>query len=291
VAVHADPAGLNPGLYTGTVTLTSNAVNSPLRIPVSFEVVTQGPPRSAFQGVANNANFDAEDALARGVIAAVFGEQFTLNDPQAATTLPLSTQLNDVQVFINDRPSPLYYASYGQVNFQVPYDAPLGDVLVRVDRGGQRGNSVSARVVASAPRLLRFFNGNGQYGIVVNQDGSFPVPASLGIPNSRPARRGETLVFYALGLGQTSPPVQSGAAAPAEPLARVPSPGGPRMLFGALALPTGAPSEPFYVGLTPGFVGLYQINVPVPQGVVSGDVPVRLQLDTVASDFVLVSIE
>jgi uncharacterized protein (TIGR03437 family) len=289
VAVHADPTGLNPGLYSGTISIASNAVNSPLSVPVAFEIVAQGPPATRFQGVANNANFDGEDQLAQGVIAAAFGEQYTFNDPQSAAALPLGTQLNDVQVFINDRPAPVYYASYGQVNFQVPYDAALGDALIRIDRGSTRGNSVSARIVSSLPRLLRFFN--GLYGIVVNQDGSFPIPASLGIPNSRPARAGDTLVFYALGLGQTSPPVVSGAAAPSNPLAQIVTPGGPLVYFGALALPTGVPATPTYVGLTPGFVGLYQINVTVPPGVTPGEVPVRLQLSTVASDAVYITVQ
>ena len=289
IAVNADPAGLNLGPYTGTVTVNSNAVNSPLTIPVVLEIVPQGPPTIQFAGVANNANFIADEHLARGVIAAAFGEQLLLTDPASASSLPLPTRLGDVQVFLNDQPVPIYFASNGQVNFQVPFEAQLGDGLMRIDRGGQRGNNVSVRILPSLPRLLRFFN--GPYGIVVNQDGSFPVPASLGIPNSRPARAGETLVIYALGLGQTSPPVVSGASSPADPLARVPSPGGPRVFFGALALPSGVPAEPSYVGLTPGFVGLYQINVTVPPGVTPGDVPTRLQLDTVSSDFVLISVE
>ncbi|MBK5293218.1 MAG: hypothetical protein JJE04_16285 [Acidobacteriia bacterium] len=38
------------------------------------------------------------------------------------------------------------------------------------------------------------------------------VPKSLGIPNSRPARVGEAIVIYALGLGPTVPPVASGGS-------------------------------------------------------------------------------
>jgi uncharacterized protein (TIGR03437 family) len=63
------------------------------------------------------------------------------------------------------------------------------------------------------------------------------------------------------------------------------------VLFGALALNSGAIQEASYIGLIPGFFGVYQMNVVVPDDSVSGDVPVRVQFDTVASEYALVAVE
>jgi uncharacterized protein (TIGR03437 family) len=132
------------------------------------------------------------------------------------------------------------------------------------------------RVGRSVPRLLRL--NVDDYGIIVNQDGSFPMPPTPGV-NSRPARAGETLVMYALGLGQTEPAVQSGVAAPGTPLAR--ARGAFRVSFGAPG-PFGQSVEitPLYVGLTPNFVGLYQVNVTIPADSPRGaKVPIALISD------------
>ncbi|MBC7927601.1 MAG: hypothetical protein H7039_18295 [Bryobacteraceae bacterium] len=288
ISVGANPSGLSPGTYTGTVTIASNAVQGNVLVPVSFHVVASGPPQLSFNGVINNGVGEGE-FLGQGTIVAAFGEQLVAGEPVQASTLPLGNDLGGVRVFINDQPAPVYYASYNQVNFQVPYDAPTGIVTIRIDRGGVRGNGISARVVRSAPRLLRL--GVGDYGIVVNQDGSFPVPPTPGL-NSRRARPGDTLVIYAIGLGPTTPAVPSGVASPLEPLAR--SPGNYRVIFG-FAGPFGANSvetTPLFAGLTPNFVGLFQINVTIPANVPRGDtVSVALAGDDGVSNRVTVAIE
>jgi len=45
------------------------------------------------------------------------------------------------------------------------------------------------------------------------------------------------------------------------------------------------------IGLTPGLVGLYQINVVVPPESPKGDVPIRVQLDTTTSEYALIAVE
>ena len=86
-----------------------------------------------------------------------------------------------------------------------------------------------------------------------------------------PAQAGEVLVIYAVGLGTVSPPVPDGAPTPASPLATVEA--HPRLHydFEANASPSTAVAgaatgdiAPMFAGLTPGFVGLYQVNVQVP---------------------------
>jgi len=288
VAVAVDPAGMAVGRYTGTVTVSSNAANSTITVPVGFEVVAAGAPRLTYRGLVSNVTYAGGDPLARGDIVALFGEQLTLFDPLQASSLPLGDLLNGVRVYINDRPAPLYYASYGQVNLQIPYDAAIGEASVRLERNGETSNVISAQIAPRAPRILRL--GIGDYGTIVNQDGSFPIPVTPGIA-SHPAKAGDVLVIYALGLGETVPPVASGAGAPAaEPLARVPLP--PKVYFtgGSAGMP--AAVDPLFVGLTPNFVGLFQINVAVPAAPPTGDA-VSLYLDdgTYRSNIVKLAIQ
>jgi uncharacterized protein (TIGR03437 family) len=282
-----DTAGVAPGAYQGAVTITTNAANGPLSVPVELEVIAQAPPRALGQGVVNNATFGPEEPLAQGAIAAVFGEQFTFKDPAQAAAVPLKEDLDGIRVLVNDRPAPVYYGSYGQVNFQIPYDAAPGDAVVRVEREGQRGNPVSVTIVPAATRLLRL--GLGDYGIIVNQDGTFPIPATPGIA-SRPARAGEALVIYAIGLGPTTPPAASGAGAPLDPLARVEPPF--QVVF-ARGLGGGPAVDPLFAGLTPGFVGLYQVNVLIPAELSgAGDhVRVMLQRGDVLSNIVEIAMQ
>jgi uncharacterized protein (TIGR03437 family) len=214
--------------------------------------------------------------LGRGTIAAVFGEQFLFGNPVAATSLPLGTTLGGTRVLVNNIPAPVYFVSYGQINFQVPYDAAVGTATVVVEANGQRSNGVTVPIADRAPRLLRL--GIGEYGIIVNQDGTFPLPrnSSLGAAG-RPARAGDALIFYAIGLGPTSPTVGNGTAAPSSPLAVVDPM--PKLQFGSRSISGDDATVPFFVGLTPGFVGLYQINVIIPRDTEKGpNVPVFLNM-------------
>lgn len=267
----------------------SNAVQGELRVPVQLDVVACGPPLAYFNGLVNNATFEAGDLVGQGAIVAIFGEQFTTGEPTVASSLPLGNELGGVQVFVNNQPAPVYYASYNQINFQVPYDAATGDAVVRIERGGQRGNQISTRIVRGAPRLLRL--GIANYGIAVNTDQSLPIPATPNV-NARPARPGDTLVFYAIGLGPTDQNVASGAASPSSPLARLP--GTQRVIFG-FAGPFGhdaVETTPLFVGLTPGFVGLFQVNVTVPEDAPRGNaVPVALVTDDGPSNRVTIAIQ
>jgi uncharacterized protein (TIGR03437 family) len=292
VTVTADPTGLSPNVYTGTVTVASNADNSSVVIPVQLTVVTQGPPLANAGGVVNNGTFGGNESLAQGDIVAVFGSQFTYGDPQGATSLPLGTNLGGVQVLVNGIAAPIYYVSPNQINFEIPIDASIGKPTVgfgpdgagtvQVVRNGQPGNLVYVEINAQVPEFILYAGG---YGIMTTPQG-----ALTGIP-SNPVKVGDTIVIYAVGLGPTSPPVASGTASPTKPLADVP--GTTQVCFGVVTPFSKVPcAKPLFAGLTPNFVGLYQIDVTIPPGVASGNTTMSLILvDNVESGPALLAVQ
>lgn len=294
VDVTADPTGMQQGVYQGSVTVASNAANSNVVIPVEIEVFAQGAPVVFPDSVLNNATFDPGDFVALGGIIAVKGEQLHYGDPIGNTSLTLPNKLGETQVFVNNQPVPLYYVSYNQVNFLMPYETAPGEVTVRVERNGQPSASTTVRVAGRKPRILQLLDSGNEayYAIAQNasRNNSFPIPARFGIPNSEPARPGDVLVIYALGLGATNPPVASGAAAPSSPLAE--ATGNWRVIFGTGVFVSGIEVRPSYVGLAPGFVGLYQINVQLPPSIQKGDqVAFYLQEDGGGTQQVLIAVQ
>jgi len=280
VAISADPTGLSPGVYNGTITVASNAANSSVPVPVQLTVEPQGPPVAAAGGVVNNGTFASNESLAQGDITAVFGDQLTYGDPQSASTLPLGTSLGNTQVLVNGTPAPVYYVSPTQINFQIPFEAATGDGTIQVVRNGQPGNQVYVNISASAPRFILLGNG---YVIMTTPDG-----ALTGIP-SHPVTANDVAVIYVIGLGPTSPSVPSGTASP-NPPAIVPA---TQVCFGQhSAVIQPLCTNAAFAGLTPGLVGLYQINVTIPSGVPTGNhVPIYFTVGGQASDQELIAVQ
>lgn len=287
ITISAAPGSLAPGLYTGSVTLTSNAANnSQISIPVVYTAETSGTPAIYFNGVTNIGNFAAGNA-APGEIMAVFGDYLAPAGTAAQNpgNPPLANTLGTVQVLVNGTPAPLYFASPGQVNFQLPYEAPVGQVsTIQVVSGGTPGNLRPVNVVASAPSILIWPASviAGGYGIVVNLDYSLVLPSPVSGYTTHPAKVGDTLTIYCEALGQTTPPAVTGAAATASPLEQIQN---VTVTFGggfvgqAVTVPAG------FAGLTPTAVGLYQVNVAIPAGVpIANAVPVTINLNGVSSN-------
>jgi len=288
VTVTLDPASIAPGVYDDSVAIMTNAANGTVTVPVRFEVVAKGAPAIDFQGVVDNATFTPGGTVSPGDIVVVKGGQFSFGPLTVGKPAPLATEVGGAQVLVNGKPAPMYYSSYAQLAFQMPVDTPLGTARVQVQREGQNSNVALVTVEARAPQVLRI--GTTTYGAIQNAaDYSIPMPANA-IPGvlTHPAKVGDTLLIYAIGLGVTDPPVATGdpapGTAPLATLTKIPS-----VVFGSSIV--GVSAQPFFAGLAPTFAGLYQINVTIPQGVLPGTVDVVVSFGDYASDPVQIVIE
>ena len=146
---------------------------------------------------------------------------------------------------------------YQQVNIQVPMHDQQGasTLEVIVEQGTQQA-VLQAPVQTTSPG--QFFQTPDRRAVV--QHGS---DYSLVTPEN-PAIAGEALVGYLTGMPDTKPLVKTGEPAPFDPLAIVPQ---YNEVWGSDVFRievAGAKATPFYVGLAPGLLGVYQINFVMP---------------------------
>ena len=255
VTITADATSLQPGGYQGSVALQTNAANNAaLVIPVTLLVTSQSGPLISYGGIVDNTG---QAPIAPGDIAVAYGAAFSSPATATASALPLPTLLNGVQIFVNGVAAPLYYTSSGQIDFQLPYETALGTAVAQVSNNGVMGNKISVKVVAREPEIL-VTGAAGSPPIIVDYTTGGMLSQS-GVT----AHPGDTLVIYAIGLGQTTPAATDGTAASTSPLQSIASPITSTITMGGGFNDT-AVVTPAFVGLTPGLAGLYQINVTIP---------------------------
>jgi uncharacterized protein (TIGR03437 family) len=196
---------------------------------------------------------NAPGPLAPNAIASLYGTNLSY---ATHTLVPgdlqggdLPTSLVGVTVYVNGLPADLIYVSPVQINFLIPYVLTGSSVTVQIVRQGVAGPAVQ---IALAPAAPAFFQWDGNFAVAEHADGSLVTPQS-------PAQPGEIVVLYAAGLGRTSPDLISGEVA--EDPAQLFYLSELQLLLNGVPIPA---SSIFYAGVTPGFAGLYQINVQLP---------------------------
>jgi uncharacterized protein (TIGR03437 family) len=235
-------------------------------------------PTVSMSGVVNGASF-VSGALVPGEIATVFGTNLTFsNGINLAASLPLATNLLNVQVMVNGTAAPIFAVDnvngQQQINFQVPYEiAGLSSATVQVIDNGAAGNTVTVPVVTAQPGVFTYTVGNTTFGAILH--------ANYALANtSSPATANETVLIYCTGLGVVTPSATDGAAAV----------GASQTMAAPTVTMGGVQSQISYSGLAPGFVGLYQINAVVPMGVPSGNQPVIITINGTQSSIALLPI-
>jgi len=257
LTVAASAAGLAQGNYSGNVFIIASASNTPLAIPVSLTVtaLSGGGPAISSGGIVSSASY--QPTFSRGMIATIFGSGLA-DGTAAADKIPLPTTLAGASVTVNGVAAPLFYVSPGQINFQIPFEAPLtGNGSIVVTRDGVPSSTATVALAFMAPSIFTYQRAPGVTDPVI-------VHASSGqlVTPCNPAVSGEFLTVYGTGMGDVTPIPTTGAGSPASPPASSSGPGW--AVIGGLA------AHLSFTGLTPGSVGLAQFNLQVPDNLPPG---------------------
>lgn len=268
LTIAVNPAGLQPGTYTGTVNITpSNLAVAALSIPITL-IVRQAPPN--LTAVVNAASF-APGPVAPGEIVTLFGSAIgpsTLVGLHLTDAGNVDTAVSDTQVFFDGYLAPILYTSAGQVSVVVPYEvAGNASTNVQLQYLGARSNVLSFRVTDSAPGIF-MVDMSGQ-GAILNQDFSINSAQNGAAP-------GSIVSIYATGEGQTDPVGLDGIIT-GSLLRR------PRLNVSVQI--GGQNADVLYAGAAPGqLAGLLQVNARVPLGVPRGvAVPVSIAIGSASS--------
>jgi uncharacterized protein (TIGR03437 family) len=273
VTVSINPTGLSAGNYTGTVTVagTGSATGS-TAVTVNFTVTA---PLPTIARVVNAASY-VGSSISPGLLITVFASD--ANHPIGPST-PMGLQLDSngkvattlggVQVLVNGLACPLTYVSATQVNAVVPYEvAPFLTATVLVRYLGQSSNGIPVNIVTTAPGIY-----------TLNSSGTGPAAAlnsnnTVNAPNN-PAARGDVVVLYLTGEGQTSPAGVTGKVT----VANATPPYTPAPLLPIGITIGGQAANYNFAGEAPGIVsGVLQLNVVIPTTISAGDVPVVVSI-------------
>jgi minor extracellular serine protease Vpr len=250
----------------------------------AFISATSSAPTITAAGILNDASFQGQ--ITPGSYIAIFGtnlldttalsnyaldNNLTYDSANASNSptdgsLPLQIDFTTVSFDVPSKgisvPGYIDFVSPTQVNVWVPWElAGQSSVQMKVDVDeGFYGNVVTIPLQSTAPGF--FLSSN----VAIAQDQNFNL-----ITASNPAVPGQAIVLYCNGLGPVTNQPASGAPAPGSPNFATTTTT-PVVNIG------GQPAQVLFSGLSPGFVGLYQVNVTVPAGLSAGNQPITIAI-------------
>jgi uncharacterized protein (TIGR03437 family) len=261
--ISLQPDGV-PGVYSATwepgtalanvnVTLRASAPGLESSSPLLIGSVTPNRvPKLVPNGTLHGVFAEVLAPLAPGSIAQIYGTDLA-TVTEATNQAPLPATYKGTHVLIAGQDAPLYYVSPEVVVVQLPSNlTPNQSASVVIEVGDAITVPDQVQIVPVKPGVSQFLDGKL---IVQHADYSL-------VTDEKPAKPGEILTMYLVGLGATNPPVIAGALSPVTPLAL------------PVVVPTvtvdGQPAQVAFAGMTPLAVGLFQINFFVPANARTG---------------------
>ena len=256
-------------------------------------LTASAPPAVFANGTVNAASFaSGTTPLAPGTIVAIFGTNLNdgSSDPSSSFGFNgrLLFTLGGASVTLNGVVSAPMFSSFpSQLNVQIPFELASGtSAQVVVAVAGQNSTPQSVPLGPVSPGLFSLAsNGKGQGAIQIANTAIVAAPSGcVSGAQARPANVGEFLSIYCTGLGAVTNPPATGTPAGSSPLSETLAT--TQVAIGGISVASA------FSGLAPGFVGLYQVNVKVPQGSPTGDaIPVVLTVGGIPSNTVTIALQ
>ena len=238
-------------------------------IPIAVAQQVKSP--TLISKIVNSASYAPSGQVAPCSWVAIFGQN--LADSQVlATVLPLGDGLGNANARLGGSALPLSYVDGAQINAQIPCGLNANTQLdLQVLHGGVQSPTEQVVVSESQPAIFTMNQqGYGQGAIFWTTPGGTYTIAD----EKNPPPAGSVVEIYCTGLGPVTPQVKEGTASPTAPETTSTTMQTPAVTIG------GVPAKVLFSGLTPGAVGLYQINVVVPENVPRGSaVPVLVTMN------------
>ena len=223
------------------------------------------PPK--IDRVVNSA--DGQRPIAPGGLISIAGQNMSPINV-ATKQIPLPTALGESCLTVNGIPVPLIFVSEKQVNAQLPFNIDGNATMILRTPGGVSDN-FNLQILPNAPGVFRQqVEGLGEVPSIINiRNGGL-------VTGSNPVKREDRITIFLTGLGRTSPQIEEGLPSPDSPLANALVE--PKVSLGGHQLPIE------FAGLTPGQVGVYQINARIPVNVPTGlEVPLTIEQGSVTT--------
>ena len=229
----------------------------------SITITVAGSGAPVVNGLANAASF--QQTYAPGMILSIFGSNLA-DSRTMASSVPLPFSLAGVTVTIAGVSAPLYYASPGQLNVQIPFETPLNQLATVVVNNNGRTASKTISIGSAAP------------GLFTDSSGAIVAAGN--------AVRNQTIWLYMTGGGPFSPAIPTGSS-PAQGSSVFEL---PRPVQGAVVTIGGLNAPIQFIGIPPGLVGVTQINVLVGSNTPLGQQSVVVRVGATSSLSTLVTV-
>lgn len=227
------------------------------------------------QSVVNAADYS--DAIVEGGYISIFGDGLA-GATAVAQSVPFPSELGGARIEIRETTPfgvgrswslPLYYVSAKQLSALIPYGLGVAGVEVVVANGSGRSTPRRIAVKTAGPRLFTYSQLGTGTAVLTRANNQL-------ITATTPMQPGEVMQLYLNSAGPVTPALTAG---------EISGDGGAlgpmrRMTTTPELTVNGRKADITFAGMSPGSVGLYQINFRAPYDEVEGDLALKVKVGT-----------